>query len=125
MRGRETQLINSCRVNQGTPRSFIESTIQIVIFPSNAQDSITVHPDCVSVYNELKLGKGAVRYVIYKLSDDYKEIVVEEQSGKDDYEAFREKLVNAKSMRGGKESRGPRYAVYDFEFELQGGEGKR
>lgn len=77
------------------------------------------------MYNELKLGKGAVKYVIYKLSDDYKEVVVETQSGASDYEEFRNHLVNAKSVHRGKEGKGPRYAVYDFEYELKSGEGKR
>lgn len=79
----------------------------------------------MSSYNELKLGKGTIKYIIYKLSDDYKEIVVEEKSGDADYEVFRDKLVNAKSTYRGKESKGPRYAVYDFEYELASGEGKR
>ena len=82
-------------------------------------------PDCVSSYNELKLGKGSIKYIIYKLSDDYKEITVEEKSGDGDYETFRDKLVNAKATYRGKESKGPRYAVYDFEYELESGEGKR
>ena len=76
-------------------------------------------------FNELKLGKGAVKYVIYKLSDDYKEIVVEEKSSDNNWEDFRQKLLNAKAAHKGKQGKGPRYAVYDFEYELEGGEGKR
>lgn len=34
---------------------------------------------------------------MYKLSDDYKEIVVEEASENGDWDHFREKLVNAQS----------------------------
>ena len=33
--------------------------------------------------------------------------------------------MNAKASYRGKEGKGPRYAVYDFEYELEGGEGKR
>ena len=33
--------------------------------------------------------------------------------------------MNAKSSHKGKEGKGPRYAVYDFEYELEAGEGKR
>ena len=51
--------------------------------------------------------------------------MVEEKSGDGDYETFRDKLVNAKATYRGKESKGPRYAVYDFEYELESGEGKR
>lgn len=79
-------------------------------------------PECVSAFNELKLGKNT-KYIIFKLSDDYKEIVVEEKSADKDWDNFREKLVNAKSTHRGKESKGPRYAVYDFEYDT--GEGKR
>lgn len=50
-----------------------------------------------------------------------------EESSKDgDYNAFREKLLNAKSKdRRGKEGMGGRYAVYDVEYELANGEGSR
>lgn len=82
-------------------------------------------PDCISTFNELKLGKGSIKFIIYKLSDDYKQVVVEETSQDPDWEVFREKLVSAKAMHRGKEGSGPRYAVYDFDYELPGGEGKR
>ena len=81
-------------------------------------------PECVSKYNELKLGKS-IKYIIYKLSDDYKEIVVEDTSSDPDWEAFQNKLLNAKAGHKGKEGKGPRYAVYDFQYELEGGEGTR
>ena len=87
--------------------------------------SVSVAPECVSKFNELKLGRGAIKYIIYKLSDDYKEIVVEETSSDGDWEAFQKKLMNAKASYKGKEGKGPRYAVYDFEYELEAGEGKR
>lgn len=79
----------------------------------------------MQAFNELKLGKGTVKYVIYKLSDDYKEIVVEDKSSDNNWEDFRQKLLNAKAAHKGKQGKGPRYAVYDFEYELEGGEGKR
>ncbi|MCJ1276159.1 cofilin [Puttea exsequens] len=85
---------------------------------------VTVAPECVSKYNELKLGKS-IKYIIYKLSDDYKEIVVEDTSSDPDWEAFQNKLLNAKAGHKGKEGKGPRYAVYDFQYELEGGEGTR
>jgi len=90
-----------------------------------SQSGVQVSPECISKFNELKLGKS-VKYIIYKLSDDYKEIVVEEASENPDWDVFREKLVNAKSKgMGGKEVKGPRYAVYDFQYELASGEGLR
>jgi cofilin len=42
----------------------------------------------------LKIGK-TTKYIIYKLSDNFKEIVVEESSQEKDWEIFREKLINA------------------------------
>ena len=85
---------------------------------------VAVTPDCVTKFNELKLGKS-IKYIIYKLSDDYKEIVVEESSTDPEWENFQKKIVDAKSSYKGKEGKGPRYAVYDFQYELDGGEGTR
>ncbi|KAI9835637.1 MAG: cofilin [Sclerophora amabilis] len=90
-----------------------------------SQSGVSVTPECVSAFNELKLGK-TTKYIIYKLSDDNKEVVVEEKSDSSDWDVFREKLINAKSKdRRGNEGIGPRYAVYDFEYELASGEGTR
>ncbi|KAI9725852.1 MAG: cofilin [Chrysothrix sp. TS-e1954] len=90
-----------------------------------AQSGVSVTPDCITQFNDLKLGKS-IKWIIYKISDTWKEIVVEETSTTGDYEAFREKLVNAKSKgKDGKEGKGPRYAVFDLEYDATGGEGKR
>lgn len=70
------------------------------------------------------MGKS-IKYIIYKLSDDYKEIVIEDSSSDPDWETFQSKLMNAKSGHKGKVGKGPRYAVYDFQYELDGGEGTR
>jgi len=88
-----------------------------------AQSGVSVHPDCVNAFNDLKLGKST-KWIIYKISDDWKEIVVEETSQEDDWSVFREKLLNSKSKdKKGKEGIGGRYAVYDVEYEM--GEGTR
>jgi hypothetical protein len=79
----------------------------------------------VSAFNELKLGKS-MKWIIYKISDDWKEIVVEETSKDGEWAEFREKLLNAKSKdRKGKEGIGGRYAVFDVQYELESGEGTR
>ena len=91
---------------------------------TTASTRVTVAPECITKFNELKLGKS-IKYIIYKLSDDYKEIVVEDASSDPDWEAFQNKLMNAKAAHRGKEGKGPRYAVYDFQYELDGGEGTR
>lgn len=83
---------------------------------------LSVHPGCIEAFNELKLGKNGTKYIIYKISDDLKEIVVDEVSKETDYDVFREKLQNAKEKNG--KSR-PSYAVYDVAFELGEGEGHR
>jgi len=90
-----------------------------------SQSGVSVAAECVTKFNELKLGKS-IKYIIFKITDDYKDIVVEETSNEDDWDTFREKLVNAKSKtKAGKEVKGPRYAVYDFSYDLSSGEGSR
>lgn len=86
--------------------------------------SVTVAPECITKFNELKLGK-AHTYIIYKLSDDLKEIVVEETGSDKNWEVFQKKLMNARSPHKGKDGKGLRYAVYDFQYDLAGGEGTR
>ena len=88
-----------------------------------------MNPECVTAFNELKLGRGGPKYIIYKISDDQKEVVVDEIGKEVDeigeeanYNIFREKLICAKEKNG---KCRPSYAIYDVEFELKGGEGKR
>jgi len=91
-----------------------------------SQSGATIAPDCVTTFNDLKLNKK-YKFIIFKLTDDYKEIVVEEASSEGDWEVFREKLLQAesKNMKTGKVTKGPRYAVYDFNYDLAAGEGSR
>ncbi|VBB83807.1 Putative Cofilin [Podospora comata] len=88
-----------------------------------SQSGATVNEECITAYNDLKLNKK-YKYVIFKLSDDNKEIVVDSTSESGpEYDDFREKLINAKTK--GAVGKGPRYAVYDFEYNLASGEGVR
>lgn len=90
-----------------------------------SQSGATVAQECITAYNDLKLNKKH-KYIIFKLSDDSKQIVVEDASSDQDWENFREKLVNATSKsKTGAVGKGPRYAVYDFEYNLATGEGTR
>lgn len=107
-----------------TPKKFSYNPSPIRSANTTACTRVSVSPECISKFNELKLGKS-VKYIIYKLSDDYKEIVVEDSSSDPDWETFQNKLMNAKAGHKGKEGKGPRYAVYDFQYELDGGEGTR
>ncbi|KAF2755996.1 cofilin [Pseudovirgaria hyperparasitica] len=79
-----------------------------------AQSGIKVAAECVTAYEELK-SKKAFRFILFKISDDGKEIVVDETGKEDDWDVFREKLISSKSKdKRGKEGVGARYAVYDF-----------
>jgi cofilin len=84
---------------------------------------LTFHPfltrvglakECVPAFEELKLGKK-IKYIIFKLSDDKKNIEVEKSSTECDYETFIGDLPETEC----------RYAIYDFEYDLEGGEGTR
>ncbi|KAK4651378.1 cofilin [Podospora pseudocomata] len=93
---------------------------------THASNSATVNEECITAYNDLKLNKK-YKYVIFKLSDDNKEIVVDSTSeSSPEYDDFRKKLINAKTKsKTGAVGKGPRYAVYDFEYNLASGEGVR
>jgi len=80
-----------------------------------SRSGVGLSKDCVPTFDELKLGKGKIKYIIYKLSDDKSTIEVAETGDSADYETFISKLPENDC----------RYAVYDFEYELQSGEGKR
>ncbi|OZJ02327.1 Cofilin [Bifiguratus adelaidae] len=74
---------------------------------------VTVSDACLEAFQQLKLGKK-YQYVIFKISDDMKEIVVEKAESGQDYDAFIAALPADE----------PRYAVYDFQYE-KGDEGIR
>ncbi|KAI0049713.1 hypothetical protein FA95DRAFT_1515406, partial [Auriscalpium vulgare] len=74
---------------------------------------VAVNPACLEAFQELKLGKK-LKYIIYAVSDDKTEIVVVKSSKTANYDEFLGDLPEADC----------RWAVYDFEFEKEGG-GKR
>ena len=74
---------------------------------------VAVSPECLEAFQQLKLGKK-LKYIIYTLSADNREIVVAKTSDSSDYDAFLKELPPAEC----------RYAIYDFEYE-KGDEGKR
>ncbi|KAM0608525.1 hypothetical protein ACHAP1_002793 [Verticillium nonalfalfae] len=96
--------------------------------PNSNYFSLPTFPDfteCIEAYNDLKLNKK-YKYIVFKLSDDNKQIVIEEASESKDWETFRERLINATSKsKTGAVGKGPRYAVYDFQYSLASGEGER
>ncbi|EGW31935.1 uncharacterized protein SPAPADRAFT_61041 [Spathaspora passalidarum NRRL Y-27907] len=79
-----------------------------------SRSGVSVSDDALSTFNELKLGKK-FKFIIFSLNDNKTEIVVESTSTDTDYDAFLEKLPENEC----------KYAIYDFEYEIGGGEGKR
>nr|XP_019011847.1 cofilin [Kwoniella pini CBS 10737]OCF50628.1 cofilin [Kwoniella pini CBS 10737] len=70
--------------------------------------------ECLEKFQELKTGKK-LSYVIYGLTEDKKSITVLKSSEEKDFDAFVNELPEKEC----------RWAVYDFEFTLPGGEGIR
>lgn len=68
----------------------------------------------MTAFNDLKLGKK-YKFVLFGLNDNKTEIIVKDTSSEEEYDAFLEKLPENDCL----------YAVYDFEYEIGGNEGKR
>lgn len=81
--------------------------------PPTQSSGVTVSSDCLEAYQQLKLGKK-LKYIIFNLSPDYKEILVQKTSESASYDDFLAELPAAEC----------RYAIYDFEYE-KGDDGKR
>ncbi|SCZ89922.1 BZ3500_MvSof-1268-A1-R1_Chr1-3g01664 [Microbotryum saponariae] len=81
--------------------------------PGSWSSGVAVNAQCVETFTTLKLGKK-LKYIVFKLADDNKEITVEKSSDSASYDDFVADLP-ADSCR---------YAIYDFEYEKPG-EGKR
>lgn len=79
-----------------------------------SRSGVSVADESLTAFNELKLGKKYT-FIIYALSEDKTQIVVKETSSDSDYDNFLEKLPENDCL----------YAVYDFEYEISAGEGKR
>ncbi|KAL1923301.1 uncharacterized protein VTP21DRAFT_8281 [Calcarisporiella thermophila] len=74
---------------------------------------VAVNGQCLEVFQSLKLRKTS-KYIIFSLSPDFKEIVVEKTGENASYDEFVEMLPPNEC----------RYAIYDFEYERPG-EGTR
>ncbi|KAF9241151.1 putative COF1-cofilin, partial [Melanogaster broomeanus] len=70
---------------------------------------VPVHNDCLTAFQQLKLGKK-IKYIVYTLNATNTEIVVEKSSSSSNYEEFIADLPENEC----------RWAVYDFEFEKEG-----
>ncbi|KAI0030350.1 hypothetical protein K488DRAFT_87845 [Vararia minispora EC-137] len=71
---------------------------------------VAVDPACLEAFQELKLGKK-LKYVVFGVSQDKTQIVVYKKSDDSSYESFISDLPETEC----------RWAVYDFEFEKDGG----
>ncbi|KAF8645199.1 hypothetical protein AX16_008026 [Volvariella volvacea WC 439] len=71
---------------------------------------VGVSSQCLDDYQELKLGKKS-KYIIYSLNDSLTEIVTLKKETSTDWEQFLKDLPEDQC----------RWAVYDFEFEKEGG----
>ncbi|KAG7407451.1 hypothetical protein DER46DRAFT_577369 [Fusarium sp. MPI-SDFR-AT-0072] len=73
--------------------------------------NVSVSPDCISVFNDLKLRKK-YDFVIYKLNDSHEEIVVDQTdtSRVDRDEKWERLLAALQDTR-------PSYVVYNFEYD--------
>ncbi|VVT53577.1 uncharacterized protein SAPINGB_P003644 [Magnusiomyces paraingens] len=80
-----------------------------------SRSGVVVADEAIEAFNELKQAKSKVKYVIYKLSENLKSIVVDKKSSDTQYDDFVNDLPEDDC----------RYAVYDFEYETQSGEGIR
>lgn len=86
---------------------------------------VTVQEDVLNAFNDFRMSGNAkgnkTKFIIFKIADNKKEVVLDEVSQETDYEVFRNRLESARDDKG---NAAPRYAVYDVEYELPG-EGKR
>ncbi|WWC88140.1 cofilin [Kwoniella dendrophila CBS 6074] len=91
-------------------------TFDLYLFEYQQYLSSGVQPtqECLEKFQELKTGKK-MTYVIYGLSEDKKSIIVLKTSEDKDFDNFVGELPEKEC----------RWAVYDYEFTLPGGEGIR
>ncbi|KAM9917182.1 hypothetical protein OXX80_013351 [Metschnikowia pulcherrima] len=79
-----------------------------------ADDEATVAGEPLSAFNELKLSKRS-KFIIFALSPEKTPIVVNKTSSDDDYQSFLAELPGNRC----------KCAVYDFEYKIGSGEGKK
>ncbi|KAJ0416356.1 hypothetical protein BJY00DRAFT_235198 [Aspergillus carlsbadensis] len=79
---------------------------------------VGITDECITAFRNVLFSRGANKstFVIYKISDDKKSVIVDESSSETDYEVFVEKLTSARDSTG---KRAPRYAIYDVKYDLK------
>ncbi|KAF9173744.1 cofilin [Mortierella sp. AD011] len=76
----------------------------------SSASGIQPNPDCVTSFQELKSGK--TKFIIFKLSDDNKSIIVEKKAKIATYDEFLKHLPKNDC----------RWAVYDFDYKAPEGD---
>lgn len=76
---------------------------------ASSPSEISVSDQCLKEYQKLKLRKK-YKYIIYKLSENYKSIIVDKTQEHSTYDDFIDQLP----------AEAPRYAVYNFDCEKSG-----
>lgn len=77
--------------------------------------------DCISSYKDLKLSRK-YRYLVYRISDDAKQITIEKTASPSDHTSAR---AAYDAFVGELPKEDCRYAVFDYEYEKAPGEGMR
>ncbi|KAG0003314.1 cofilin [Entomortierella chlamydospora] len=77
----------------------------------SSSSGVQADPDCLAAFQDLKIGKK-YKFIIYKLSDDKKSIVVESKAEAGSYDDFLKHLPETEC----------RWAVYDFDYKIPDGE---
>ncbi|KAI0087038.1 hypothetical protein BDY19DRAFT_323900 [Irpex rosettiformis] len=109
--GNTSDLAEPCPKQQPSlPLTFIF----LLNFQSWYASGVGVSSTCLDTFQDLKLGKKH-KYIVFSLSDDLKEIIVAKTSADSNYESFIADLPETEC----------RWAVYDFEYDAEGGAGKR
>lgn len=98
-----------CQARELSTTRHLARALQLTVAPLAAQND-----DCLKAYEELKLGKK-LKYIIYGLSADLKAIEVLKKTTTEDHGADYEKFVQEFPEKE------CRYAVYDLEFDVEGG----
>lgn len=78
-----------------------------------ASSGVGVKDECIQAFQDLKLGRK-LKYIVYKISDNFKEVIVEKTGDAGEYDDFVANLPDNEC----------RYAVYDFDYTNEEG-GKR
>ncbi|KAJ5250830.1 hypothetical protein N7489_001240 [Penicillium chrysogenum] len=61
---------------------------------------VQIQDDCITAFQDFSRSHGKTKYIIYKIADDKKSVVVDSVGKDQDYEVFRNELADAKDSQG-------------------------